>query len=54
MLRRDSIGKQEVIMIDLRDVSKSYSKGHPAISHMNLHVEKGEFVFIVGNSGSGK
>ena len=41
-------------MIDLKDVSKSYSKGQPAIDHMNLHVEKGEFVFIVGNSGSGK
>ena len=40
-------------MIDLKDVSKSYSKGQPAIDHMNLHVEKGEFVFIVGNSGSG-
>ena len=41
-------------MIDLVDVSKSYSKGQPAIDHMNLHVEKGEFVFVVGNSGSGK
>lgn len=41
-------------MIDLKDVSKSYSKGQPAIDHMNLHVEKGEFVFVVGNSGSGK
>ena len=34
-------------MIDLVDVSKSYSKGQPAIDHMNLHVEKGEFVFVV-------
>ena len=25
-------------MIDLKDVSKSYSKGQPAIDHMNLHV----------------
>ena len=41
-------------MIDLVDVSKSYSKGQPAIDHMSLHVEKGEFVFVVGNSGSGK
>ena len=41
-------------MIDLVGVSKSYSKGQPAIDHMNLHVEKGEFVFVVGNSGSGK
>src|SRR5699024_6243762 len=41
-------------MIDIVDVSKSYSKGQPAIDHMNLHVEKGEFVFVVGNSSSGK
>lgn len=41
-------------MIDLADVSKAYSKGQPAVSHASLHVDKGEFVFIVGNSGSGK
>lgn len=41
-------------MIDLVDVSKSYAKGQPAVSHVDLHVDKGEFVFIVGNSGSGK
>ena len=41
-------------MIDLKNVSKSYSKGQPAIDNMTLHVDKGEFVIIVGNSGSGK
>ena len=41
-------------MIDLIDVSKSYGPGLPAVNHANLHVDKGEFVFIVGNSGSGK
>ncbi len=41
-------------MIDLIDVSKTYSKGQPAVKNANLHIEKGEFVFIVGNSGSGK
>ena len=39
-------------MIDLKNVSKSYSKGQPAIDNITLHVDKGEFVFIVGNSGS--
>lgn len=41
-------------MIDLVNVSKAYSKGQPAVDHINLHVDKGEFVFIVGSSGSGK
>ena len=45
---------KEDIMIDLIDVSKSYGQGLPAVNHANLHVDKGEFVFIVGSSGSGK
>ena len=41
-------------MIVLENVSKAYSTGAPAINQINLKIEKGEFVFIVGNSGSGK
>ena len=41
-------------MIDLVDVTKSYGKGLPAVNHANLHIDKGEFVFVVGSSGSGK
>lgn len=41
-------------MIDLVDVSKSYSKGTPAVDRVNLHIDEGEFVFVVGSSGSGK
>jgi cell division transport system ATP-binding protein len=44
----------EEIMIILENVSKTYSTGFPALNSINLRVEKGEFVFVVGNSGSGK
>ena len=38
-------------MITLENVSKSYSTGVPAIKNISFHIEKGEFVFIVGPSG---
>ena len=41
-------------MIDLDRVSKQYEKGLAAVDELSLHVDKGEFVFVVGDSGSGK
>ena len=41
-------------MITFADVSLNYDARHTALSNINIHIDKGEFVFIVGPSGAGK
>ncbi len=41
-------------MISLRGVEKLYAPGKPALIDVNTEIEQGEFVFLVGHSGSGK
>lgn len=41
-------------LIRIKDVKKVYKTGVTAIQDLNLEVEKGEFVFIIGSTGCGK
>src|SRR3989344_4977108 len=41
-------------MISLENVSKKFGTGVFAISDISFSVEKGEFIFLVGPTGSGK
>lgn len=41
-------------MIILKDVSKEYERGKPALYHVDVHIERGEFVYLMGHSGAGK
>ena len=41
-------------MIEFRNVSKTYETGTEAVHNANFKIEKGEFAFLVGSSGSRK
>ena len=41
-------------LIRMKNVEKKYKNGVTAIYDLNLAIEKGSFVFVIGGSGSGK
>ena len=41
-------------MISIEHVTKVYPNGTVGVEDININIEKGEFVFLVGSSGSGK
>jgi len=41
-------------VIRLENVTKQYKNGVKALENVNIDIEKGDFVFLVGSSGAGK
>ena len=41
-------------MVELKNVSVTYSSGVDALHNVNLKINDGDFAFVVGASGAGK
>ena len=41
-------------LINIKNVNKRYKNGVTAIYDLNLKIKKGDFIFVIGGSGSGK
>ena len=41
-------------MIEITNVCKNYDTGNKALKNVNITIDDGEFVFIIGRSGAGK
>ena len=44
----------EVKLIKVKNCYKVYKNGTTAIADLNIDIDKGEFVFVIGSTGSGK
>ena len=48
------LGPRSTSVVEFRDVSKVYPSGDVGVEHATFAVNRGEFVFLVGSTGSGK
>lgn len=46
--------EQENIMLDIKQLVKTYENGHQAVKGVDLSIKQGEFLVLVGPSGCGK
>jgi cell division transport system ATP-binding protein len=46
--------KQQPVVVEFRGVSKAYEGGDTALDNVSFDIRRGEFVFLVGSTGSGK
>ena len=51
---RDKNRKYGDVVIEIENVTYSYSKGENVLNDINLSIREGEFVAIIGQNGSGK
>ena len=49
-----SLQERDYSMLELQSVTKTYPNGLVALDNVNMKMAKGEFVFVVGQSGAGK
>ncbi len=46
--------EQDKVMLDIKQLVKTYENGHQAVKGVDLSIDKGEFLVLVGPSGCGK
>ena len=52
--KKSKSSNNEDVIISVENVTKEYVKDVPALNDVSFTINRGEFVFIVGDSGSGK